>query len=238
MSDRVKFAYGQARLYAHHGRRPSESVWRRMEASKSLGHYLETARQTTLKDWVVRFTAASGVHEIERSLRHDWRAYVDDVASWQPAPWRQSVHWVSRLVDLPFTAHHSRGYPPPVWLAAEGRTVPPKEEWTDVPDPVAAWVDRWRGLWPSASRTDRGALEKLVALFQRASMAAGVEQPPATAEVVGPLTQGLERLFRDQSQRPAAAFAYLSLAALDYQRLRSGLVRHCLFAEGREVSEA
>jgi hypothetical protein len=66
-----QFAYVQARLQARHGQRPSEDRWRLLESSPDLASYLQGARSTSLRPWVVHLPAESSTHQVERSLRID-----------------------------------------------------------------------------------------------------------------------------------------------------------------------
>ena len=55
------------------------------------------------------------------------------------------------------------------------------------------------------------------------------------ARAIGPeraaLTARLTRLYRRGSSEPAAAFAYLGLALVDFERLEGELARRVLFAD-------
>lgn len=260
MNGNAEFAYAQARLQARHGLRPSESIWHRLEASKTLGHYLAVARDTALKPWVQHLSADADCHGIERSLRRDWAGYVVQVAAWQPAPWRPAVLWTVALMELPAVAHLLRELPAFGWM----RQDPVLREFA-LDDPAArrialldsdlapivrawhrdqallnGWVEHWRKLWPRCGAKTRASLERLVTRYARhlARMAKG-DQTQGIDETRGiqerrDLTARLTYMFRGHSQQPAAAFCHLGLVALDLERLRAGLVRRSLFGEPAE----
>ena len=52
MVDSPRFAYVQPRLQARFALRPSGAEWRLMEASADVDHYLQAARQTSMRPWV------------------------------------------------------------------------------------------------------------------------------------------------------------------------------------------
>jgi hypothetical protein len=98
---RSAFSYAQARLQARHARRADRALWIRLEASRSLDHYLESARGTSLEPWLKSFGRHASLHEIEPGLRAAFRGYALEVASWLPARWQASVAWAAELVELP-----------------------------------------------------------------------------------------------------------------------------------------
>lgn len=141
MAEHARFAYVQARLQARNGDRPSEATWRMLGASKSLGHYLESARQTGLSPWVTHLSANSDIHTIESELRGDWRTLTASVASWVPREWRAAVLWTGELADLPF-----------------GERTPGEAA-------LANWTKKFRTLWPPCNKRDAHALETMLAAF-------------------------------------------------------------------------
>ena len=94
MTTGSRLAYVQARLQARHGRRPTDDRWRLLEATPDLAGYLQAARATSLRPWVVHLPAESGTHQIERSLRRDWKIYVAEISRWLPASWRPAAAWI------------------------------------------------------------------------------------------------------------------------------------------------
>jgi len=217
MTERAAFAYIQARLQAQHGRRPNKATWRRLNASKSLGHYLENVRQTPLAPWVTHFTATSDIHMIERSLRQDWKAYVARLASWAPRDWHPAILWLATLVDLPLRADDGD--------TAEAPKTPPLE----------AWVNALLRLWPTPSRRERQDLERLLNVLREHLSLNNPALAHDTVEARYTLINRLEQLFRQGAQRPVAIFAFLGMTALDIEHLRAHLVHRCLFPETLDI---
>ena len=116
MTTGSRLAYVQARLQARHGRRPTDDRWRLLEATPDLAGYLQAARATSLRPWVVHLPAESGTHQIERSLRRDWKIYVAEISRWLPASWRPAAAWIDTLPELPFFLHLVRGEEVPRWM--------------------------------------------------------------------------------------------------------------------------
>jgi phytoene dehydrogenase-like protein len=201
------FPYAQARLQARHAARPGSALWIRLEASRTLGHYLESARGSVLEAWLSGLHAGSGVHEIEPSLRRAFRRYVGQVASWLPERWQPSVAWTAELAELPTRA--------------------------DQDDALTEWRRRFHELSPPATPAQRRGLELLadrIEGFRNDLLAAERSQPDADAgEHDRALEHALIRLFRRQTEQPAAALCHLALTALDVERLRGGLVGRALF---------
>lgn len=202
MHERTAFAYAHTRLQAHQGRRPTKSTWHFLNASKSLGHYLESARQTSLAPWVTHMTTASDTHSIEHGLRRDWRAYVNRVASWLPVEWRAAALFVGELADLPLD---------------------------EEPQSLTQWRERFRQLWPQGRRTD--GLDALIALLAQHLSPANAAYKSNGVEARYTLIARLERIFRRSAQHPVAAFAFLAMVALDIEHLRAHLVHRCVFPE-------
>lgn len=219
MRERAAFAYVQSRLQAHQGRRPTQSTWQFLNSSRTLGHYLESARQTALAPYVTNLTANSDIHVIERNLRTDWRAYVDKVALWLPAEWRPAVRWVGQLVDLPFLADNRRKPDSETTAADESRAS------------VAGWLERFQHMLPRAKGPHADDIEALLFLLRRHLSLDNPELRRDSVEARYRLIAALEKVFRRKAQRPVAVFAFLSMSALDMEHLRAHLVHRCLFPE-------
>jgi hypothetical protein len=254
MHHATQLAYVQARLQARHGRRPDGATWQRLVNSGDLGHCLEVARRTPLRRWVAHLTGSRDSHGIEAALRQELRAYVAEVAAWQPPGWRPAVLWAATLPDLPLIDHLLSAQAPPAWLPQEpalrglmaGRqrdrvsalaasAFAPLLPFWDKGLPLArAWGEHWRSLWPSMPRSHARSLEALASLLagHRAEMAAGVDGGAARAY----LARRVEHLFRRHPQQPAAVFCHLVLVGLDVEQLRGLLARRALLP-GRSVSE-
>lgn len=224
MFERAAFAFAQSRLQSHNGRRPTEMTWQHLNASKSLGHYLEGARQTGLGPWVVDITANSDIHAVEASLRRHWRDFVQKVSSWLPTQWRPAARWTAMLADLPLTTQGPltvQGKEPHSNNASELQSVAS----------LQAWAERFRDLWPHLKKSDRTELEKLLRRLRRDLGPDRYAHSLDGTERRHQLSDSLERLLHHQSQGPLAVFAFLSLVAIDLQHLRAHLVHRCLFPE-------
>lgn len=250
-------AYTQARLQAHHGRQPGNSVFQSLAAISEFRPYLEQARATALEPWTVNISLMSTNHEIERLLRASLRARIEEVTSWVPAPWREVVRWTRVLLDLPALEHLLRGEPPFPWMFDEdnlkalaiaeakarrrllehGEYAPlargPREQ-----PLLECWLAEWRRRLPEMPRPEVRRLEQLVALVwaHRASFASAPVGEPASARMAWEARRQLEakvvQHFRRAFMEPAAVFAHLLLLALEFERLRGALVsRRLFFAE-------
>jgi len=228
MRDRAAFAYAHARLQAHHGRRPTKSTWHFLNASKSLGHYLESARKTGLGAWAAHLTTGTDIHDIEGALRREWQAYVERVSSWLPRDWRPAVLWTQVLADLPLAVHHGRGLATPAWGEAD---VARLQDGTSSEKPLSDWVERFNELWPQGSDADARELKQLIDVLRYHLAPDNPDYILDGVEARYSLIARLERLFRRHAQRPVAVFAFLGMVALDIEHLRAHLVHRRLFPE-------
>jgi hypothetical protein len=256
MTTSNRLAYVQARLQARHGRRPTDDRWRLLEATPDLAGYLQAARATSLRPWVVHLPADSGTHQVERSLRRDWKNYVAEISRWLPAAWRPATTWLDTLPDLPFFLHLVRGEAVPRWMLEDpllteiaqtdpeqrrealeqtrlSRIAAPLLEGTP---PVAAWLDGWQREWPAEDAADMTALRRLRQVFRRhisTILEEPLEHPPGPA-LRRQINERFNMAFRRESGRIAAVFAHFGLMALDLERLRGGLVLRALFPDPAE----
>jgi len=111
--------YAHARIWARHGQRPGEGLWRRIETTRDLGAVLELARGSALACWIEGLGPAAGVHGIEQALRLHWRERVAEVATWMPPDWAAAIEWCAVLADLPALQHLARGGAPLPWMATD-----------------------------------------------------------------------------------------------------------------------
>jgi hypothetical protein len=118
MIDAGSLEFAHARIWARHGERPDEALWRRIEAAREFGAVLEIARASALARWLEGVGSAD-VHAIEIALRRHWRERVAEVAAWMPAAWRPAIEWCAVLVDLPALQHLARGGAPLPWLSGD-----------------------------------------------------------------------------------------------------------------------
>lgn len=94
-----------------------------------------------------------------------------------------------------------------------------------------AWLQRWKSLWPGMGGEARASVARLGQCVERnlAHVSAATADHGAASRRI--FEQQLRRVFRASSLLPAAAFAYLAIAALDAQRLRRELLLRRLFPQ-------
>ena len=238
MSLAGNLSYAAARVHARYGLRPDEAAWRRIEASRSLGQYLEAVRSSALAPWVANIDVTRDPHAIEGALRSEWRSYVRALAGWHPPAAELWLSWWAWLPLLPLIARLSRAAPVPGWMLADPVCGPiavgtPEERAAALEKTALApladavrharpvgplWQEEARGRLPAA---DAQTLEQLRLLMRL--LAPGIHaSPPDSAPA-------LARLFRLAGETVTASGCYLALLLLDIERLRGGLVFRSLF---------
>ncbi len=235
------FAYAQARVQARYGDRLEDSDWQRLGAARTVSQYLETARATSLAQWVAPLSQDMDHHQQERVLRAVWRDAVDEVSGWLPAEWQEAARLWAELPELPGIEHVRRGRAAPDWAERDEHLAEALPETPGAPEENAGadWLARWRAAWPEPARAQIDALEAIgVALFPGFEATDVPVPPPAYRIADKAIDAELVRLFRRHAQTPAAIFAYLAFAWRDFERLRGGLIRRQLFQDGRERSAA
>jgi len=250
MSSPARFAYAQARLQARHAQRPGGDDWRRLAGIRDPAHYLQTARTTVLRPWVLGLGPQVPVHEMAAQLRRHYRGYVLHTARWLPAPWRASIEWLAALPVLPVLRELLADQPPPSWLhhasdlrgfdqasAAARRQALAGSAWQPLVETGrggetlrARWLAHWRSLWPADSDAYRRPLEELARRVER-----HLQWMEQTREVSGEkgreaLAALLLRSFRRHRQQPVTAVSHLGLVALDLERLRGQIAERILFS--------
>jgi hypothetical protein len=247
--------YAHARIWARHGQRPAEALWRRIETTRDLAAVLELARGSALAGWLEGIGPAAGTHGIEQALRRHWRERVGEVATWMPPAWAAAIEWCAVLPDLPVLQHLARGGAPWPWMAVDpwlrpwldardgadagdsGQGGPPEtralralldaagDERHDV---LALWRAEWRRRLPpaAASRGMAGPLERLLAEHAHAFAAPQAVDGWALRRQ---LQSRLLLLLRRTLVEPVTAFVYLALSALECERLRGELIRRAAF---------
>ena len=251
-SGRGSFAYSQARLQARLGQAPEPADLQRAHSARDLASFLAAVRTTSQRRYAARLAPAMDPHELERHLRHEWSALVEEVTRWQPAPWQAALRWLRWLPYLPALQKLVRGGRPPAWTRADpvlGRIVatdptlrgaaledtplqPLRPALDAEGDLTAAWLEHWRTLWPERGDAAQG-LESVthhVALLDAALRRA----PPGgdSRELQRGLARRLLRIFRRNPLSPAAAAAYLGLEALGLLDLRGGVMRRAVVVPG------
>ena len=234
--------YAAARVQARHGLRLDESAWRRIEASRQLGPYLESVRRSALAAWIARIEPAHDAHVIERTLRSEWREYVRAVASWHPREWQGWLEWWSWLPLLALIARLADPEPVPAWMLADptcaafAMGTPPERAAALAHTPLAplssallaarpigpAWLEEAGRRVPP---TDRDSRAQLGVLMRVSGAAAAASSPGAAATLL--------RLFRAAAGTAIASGCHLALLSLDFERLRGGLVVRSLFSAAR-----
>lgn len=257
MSAVTDFAYAQARLQARHGLRPDAATWRRLAGIGDRLNFLQLARTTRLRPWVMHFSSRTDVHELELSLRSQFRHSIAEVASWQPRPWRGAVLWTRQLLDLPALHHLLSGNPPPLWTTEdvilkpfaiadmrqrlqaleESEFAGLSRDWQAGTPLLESWLTRWRRLWPEKAGRFVRPLNELVDRF-RHHIVIPVTEDATDQHGYNPerLLEELTYAFRRSSLQPATAFLHLSMVALDVQQLRAALLRRTLFPESNGES--
>jgi hypothetical protein len=251
MSSSVNFAYAQARLQARFGERPDADVWLRLHGIGEIGSYLQAARQTPLRKWVLGISPTHESHDIELVLRQKFRSHIDEVANWPPLPWRAAFQWIKYLLDLPVLQQLLSGGTMAEWMRRD--PVLADFSGTDTfmhPSDVTVlaesarqgdtlfqgWLQHWRELRPGTGHSDahfNDALAQLEALLRaQLEPSRGTSTPQLREE----LAHRLRTAFRRYSFQPATACAYLALTALDLERLRGDLLQRVLFSSACETS--
>jgi hypothetical protein len=246
------FAYAQARLQARLGQSSDPADLQRVHAARDLASFIGAVRTTPQRRYATRLAAGMDPHELERHLRYEWVALVEEVARWQPVPWQDAIRWLRWLPYLPALQKLTRGGRPPAWTRADpvlGRIVAIEpalrgEALADSPlqplrialetadgDVTAAWRNHWRTLWPATGRHGP-ALDRIAHDIATLDGKSGQALGGGSAELQRALSQRLLRTFRRHPLSPAAAVAYLGLAALELLGLRGGVMRRAVVTPG------
>lgn len=248
------FGYAQARLQARHGARADELLWRRLAAINDFTSYLQAARRSALRPWVLGIQVTESSHSIELHLRQQFRRYVEEVARWLPARWRNSTRWLKRLPDLPALQYLMSGGAARTWMledpelrsfASENLALrveamrnsdvaPLLAGWRRGVPLAESWIEHWQRLWPVQPATGRG-LDWLVRLLLHHIQTLHASGAAATETLRGDVERRLTLAFRRYSLEPAAACAHLALIALDLEKLRGELAWRLLFAPAGET---
>jgi hypothetical protein len=244
--------YALTRVQSQHGSRPDKSEWRRLEASHDLGQYLEGTRSSIFRQWVSSLDSKREAHSIERTLRAAWRSYVRTVAAWHPRRWQPWLSWLEWLPTLGLIARLEHAGPVPAWLLADPLLGPAARRATaERPGAVKGtslavfepainghvliaefWLARWRELRPPVDAFTEQLLAAVLRALQEHVRRLAVEGANGVA-LRDQLRERLEKLFRAAAGTLGATLCHLALTALDFERLRGGLVNRSLFARGK-----
>lgn len=248
-----QFAYSQTRLQARHGERPDEQTWRQLETQQELVNFLQNARRSPLRPWVLGMHANDNWHLLEQTLLQQLHLYIEHVANWQPSPWRAAVRWVRHLLYLPALQYLLSGNTAPAWMLQDSYlkpftstgvqqrllamqqsdSAPIVSAWQEGLPLLKGWLQHWHTLWPDEHSTTTRPLIKISALLLRHLETFRHIHPGQGWQERENLASKLSNLFRRYSQQPAAVFLHLALVALDIERLRGNIMQRALFPELR-----
>jgi hypothetical protein len=252
MSPQGRFAYAQARLQARLGESATPEMTEHMHAARDLASLLAVVRTTSLRRYASRLAPGLDPHELERHLRGEWVALVDEIASWQPREWRAAVRWLRWLPSLPLLQKLARGGRPAAWARNDpwlGRVVavePVLRAATlagtplrplravfeqDEHDALAAWLAHWRTSWPR----DRAAASAIDAIASDVAAYGAALREPAVRDsrnAQRALQRRLLRAFRRHPSSVAAAVAFIGLEGLAMLALRGSVLRRAVVDPG------
>lgn len=255
MIEQPGLEYACARVQAALGGHPSEALWRQVESARDTAALLEAARASPfLTACTAGLTATSSLHTVESRLRGRLDACCEQLAGWLPREWHAACAWVRTLVHLPAVFHLYHGGAPYGWmhdepflapyldadLATRQRTIagsalaPLAAHWSSGARLLRAWLAEWRRRRPQ--RADSDSLRALERAVEEHLAAFSATDPQRAWAERAALRARLARLLHAAVLEPAAAFAYLAIAALDVERLRAALVRCVLFAAASETA--
>ncbi|MEO5339226.1 MAG: hypothetical protein H7837_01720 [Magnetococcus sp. MYC-9] len=235
------FASLQSRLQFHHGRRLDENGWQRLERVVPYPLYLKSARETSLSPWLRAIGDADAPSVLEQRLREALLHNTAEVARWAPPAWRPAVTWTGQLWQLPAWQHLWRGeaLPAGLLLTASAEIDRLEQSWRAGTPLLTAWLNRWRGLWPARKGHWAPPLEQLTALlYSHARQFQQLPDAEAARLARQRLQQRLHLLFRRHIGQPAALFVHLALMALDFERLRGGLLLRALYHHTSDTEPA
>jgi hypothetical protein len=246
---RSGYAYAQARLQARLGSHAELAGLERAQAARDLASFLQLARGSPLARHVARIAPDTPIHDIERRLREEWLAAVDEVARWLPRDARPCVGWLRWLPYLPAVQKLERGGRPPDWARADpvlGRVVaadPSLRAEALAGTPLAplvaaagagvagAWLAHWRTTWPRRA-AERAALRRLASEIGSADgVLRDAPLSAATPDVLAALAVRVRHALRRNPMSVAAAVCWLALVALDMLALRGALARRAALVE-------
>ena len=249
------FVYSHTRLQARHGGRPDEHDWRTVESQQDLAGFLQSARQTSLKNWVSGLQATEEHHLLEASLLARYRDYIQDLARWVPGEWRKSVEWTASLTCLPALQHLLQGNTPQDWmlrdpvlkqfatthkdqrsaLLLQSTYAPLVLAWRRGQPLPEGWASCWQGLWPDMPSSQRAGLRSLLSVVREHRSAFSDVSAQSAWRRRKVLADRLCMMFRRFSYQPAAIFIHLLLITLDLERLRGAILQRALFPGYREM---
>jgi hypothetical protein len=246
-----RHAYAGARLHARISRRPGTAQWGALEASRTPDHYLDVLRAGR---WL-RVPEGPLVHDVdarERWLRTAWREACAEVGTWYGTSCAPTFEWLAVLADLDALEGLRAGLALPAWVDGDpwlgplarsiasaradclGSTpyAPLRAAWPGTVPLLDAWYARWRALCAGAVPE----AQRVLAELQHAVVAASALGAGARRDAIEAAAQ---RAFRRGASTVAAGVAYLTVVALQLERVRGGVAARSVteFAELAEAAE-
>ena len=242
-------AFAQARIQAAYSALPHEEHWDQLRGARNLSAYLEEARNGPFRLWVRGYSAQSEPHVIERGLRMLFIERVEQTCAVVPWQWRPMLmHW--RWVPyLPIIAGLGPGQPMPAWTALDAvlgcltpdpgglpSQVSSCDQLAELmmfagdPDALAAfWLQRWYSSLGHLGQGSRANVTDLAEQLMQHLNDGGTDDHGDAWRMRRELREHLRAQFHRVVMRPLVALIYLSLLALDLERLRRALVDRALF---------
>ncbi len=150
-----------------------------MEASADVDHYLQAARQTSMRPWVDHLNADASAGDIERAFRNAWGQRIDAASPWPGESWTPAVLWLRWLPWLPAMGYLASGGPVLEWMGDDpvpgaGRPVDgagyesaragnPLQRLLAAEQTQNAWIDRWKALLPESGPWVDALLDSVLA---------------------------------------------------------------------------
>jgi len=251
MNSLPRFAYVQARIQSRYGSRAKTDVWLKLHTIDDPGSYLQVARQTPLRPWVLGINSTHSSHSVELALRQKYRAHVDEVARWMPGAWQSPIRWIKRLADLPILQYLAEGGDPINWMksdpAIDGFTANEPalrlqamrdagctslvEAWQQDDLLIAGWLRHWNNICPATKAFKQG-LHQMELLLHAQNQPSARQADAGLPTEYADIENRLRRIFRRYSFQPTAVCAYLASIAIDVQHIRSNLMQRMLFPAG------
>ncbi|MBF0162008.1 MAG: hypothetical protein HQL88_06945 [Magnetococcales bacterium] len=200
----------------------------------SYGLFLKNARETSLSSWLQAIGDLDDAPLLEQRLADALRHSVVQVASWSPPEWRPAILWSHLLWQLPLWQRHWQKeiLPAAVLLSPTPEMARLEERWRAGTPLLTAWLDQWILLWPVRRGQWADALGALSDMLQNHARAfPTLPDADAARQARQQLQQRLRTLFRRHIGQPAAIFIHLALMAMDFERLRGGLLLRALFPD-------
>lgn len=224
--------------------------WQRLSAVRDANAFLAAVLRKPLHASLSALSANLGLHEVEGLLRTVYRRMVNEVADWMPTEWRPAVKCVTVLADLPAIQFLIKGGDAYAWMRDDTslREYLPnpalqsdhayasmqfakflKRE-SSVDSLVDIWVRYWHTLWPPMADAILKQLLGLEAIVMQGKQRLAEIKIQISQPEIDTTEREFIRIFRQQLQTPAAAFAYLGLSWLELARIRAGLLERRLAA--------